>query len=155
MSDFIETNTNDDGIVGIGNSGSQKRRKFMSHSVSTEHFSWPAALLACRTPGIRYSLCRVERDTGFCAIQTYGFSLESTRGCAFYRPATLDQLLGPYGAAHEPVLAQRRWLGILHALHWRRSTDSPVCDYSGVGKQPGRNPRHSDWHSGKHQPNRN
>src|SRR3989440_11537270 len=46
MSDFIETNTNDDGIVGIGNSGSQKRRKFMSHSVSTEHFSWPAALLA-------------------------------------------------------------------------------------------------------------
>jgi uncharacterized protein (TIGR03118 family) len=37
MSDIIEINTNDDGIVEIGNSGSQKRRKFMSHSVSTQH----------------------------------------------------------------------------------------------------------------------
>jgi hypothetical protein len=46
MSDFIETNRNDDGIVEIGNSGSQKKRKFMSHSVSTQHLSRPAALLA-------------------------------------------------------------------------------------------------------------
>ena len=46
MSDFIETNTNDDGIVGIGNSGSQKRREFRSHSVSTEHLFGRAALLA-------------------------------------------------------------------------------------------------------------
>ena len=46
MSDFIETNMNDDGIVEIENSGSQKRRKFMSHSVNTQHLSGRTALLA-------------------------------------------------------------------------------------------------------------
>jgi hypothetical protein len=45
MLDFIETNTNDDGIVEIG-AGSQKRRKLMSHSISTQHLSGRAALLA-------------------------------------------------------------------------------------------------------------
>jgi hypothetical protein len=34
MSDFVEANTNNDGIVEIENSGSQKRRKFMSHSLA-------------------------------------------------------------------------------------------------------------------------
>jgi hypothetical protein len=34
MSDFVGTNTNDDGIVEIENSGSQKNRKFMSHSLA-------------------------------------------------------------------------------------------------------------------------
>ena len=58
MSDFIETNMNDDGIVEIENSGSQKRRKFMSHSVNTQHLSGRTALLAfailmdrCTRPG--------------------------------------------------------------------------------------------------------
>jgi uncharacterized protein (TIGR03118 family) len=46
MSDFIEANTDDDGIVEIGNSASQKRRKFMNHSVSTQHLFGPAACLA-------------------------------------------------------------------------------------------------------------
>jgi hypothetical protein len=41
----------------------------------------------------------------------------------------------------EPVLAQRQWLGILHAVNRRRCTDSPVCEYSGVGKQPSRTRR--------------
>jgi hypothetical protein len=47
MSDLIETNTNDDGIVEIGNSVSQKRGKFMRHSLSTHHLSGRAALLTC------------------------------------------------------------------------------------------------------------
>jgi hypothetical protein len=34
MSDFVETNTNDDGIVEIENSGSRKNREFMSHSLA-------------------------------------------------------------------------------------------------------------------------
>jgi uncharacterized protein (TIGR03118 family) len=41
-----QPNTNDDGNVEIGNTGSQKRRKFMSYSVSTQHLSGRAALLA-------------------------------------------------------------------------------------------------------------
>jgi len=46
MSDFIETNTNNNGIVEIENSGSQKRRKFMSHSVRTPHLCGHGTLLA-------------------------------------------------------------------------------------------------------------
>jgi len=46
MSDLIESNTNDDGTVEIGNFGSQKRRKFMCHSVSTQYLSGHAAVLA-------------------------------------------------------------------------------------------------------------
>jgi uncharacterized protein (TIGR03118 family) len=46
MSDFIETKTNDDDIVEIGSSRSQKRRKFMNHPVSTRHLFGPAACLA-------------------------------------------------------------------------------------------------------------
>jgi uncharacterized protein (TIGR03118 family) len=48
MSDFVETKTNDDGIVEIGNSGLQKKRKSISNSVSTHYLSGhAAALLAC------------------------------------------------------------------------------------------------------------
>ena len=46
MSDSIETNKNECGIVEIGNSGSQKRGKFMSHFVSMQHLSGHAARLA-------------------------------------------------------------------------------------------------------------
>ena len=45
MSDLIETNTNHDGILEIGISVSQKRGKFMSHSLRMHHLSGCAALL--------------------------------------------------------------------------------------------------------------
>jgi hypothetical protein len=130
--------------------GSPKRRKLMSHSVRTHHFSGRAAIPA-------FAILFVASSVTPVFAQYKRTDLASNQPGA--APSTDQQhLINSWGLTALPM--SPFWLSDngsgFSTLYTGSGQQIPLfVTIPVVGKQPGRNQRYSDRHSWKHQSNRN